>query len=114
MRNKIDFVTTDYDDLACHTGVTFIVDLLLSDYCSGLPDNLSGYTASMKIHGELETDVLATITGTISQPTKGIINFTIPAAATETYVPGMYYHQINLSIGSTVYRIGQGYFEVAI
>jgi hypothetical protein len=113
MRNRIDFVTTDCDDLSCHTGATFIVDLLISDFCSGLPDDLSGYSATMLIFDEDESVVIDTITGVIAEPRKGIVNFTIPADDTADYVVGMYNHQIDLTIATTVYRLGQGYFEVA-
>lgn len=113
MKNRIDFVNSDLEDLSCHTGVNFIVDLQLADYCSGLPDNLTGYTAQLIIYDDDDTDPIDTITGTISTPTNGQISFNIPAATTATYTAGMYHHHIQITISSTVYRIGQGYFEVS-
>jgi len=122
--NTIDFVKTDFDDLACHTGVTFDVNIRMLEECTGLPDNLAGYTAILKIMDEDEnilvgltgpsgaTGIIGSITGSITDPAKGIINFNIPATVTENFTLGNYYHQIEAMIGSTVYRIGQGDFEV--
>ena len=122
--NTIDFVKTDFEDLSCHTGVTFEVNLRMVEACTGIPDDLSGYSAVLKIMDEDEniitgltgpsgaTGIIGSITGSITDPEKGIINFTIPASVTNNFTLGMYYHQIETVIGSRVDRIGQGSFEV--
>ena len=111
--NTIDFVNTDIADLACHTGVTFSVDLHVTQGCTGLPDNLAGYSAKLLVYNGVETVVIATITGTITDPTNGLVNFTIAASATALLVIGLYSHVIELTIGTTVYRVAQGSFEVS-
>ena len=110
--SKLDFVETDFEDLSCHTGATFNYDLLVTQQCSGLPNNLAGYTARMVIFDELESVVIDTITGTIATPTNGTINFNIPATTTENYTIGLYLYHLELLISSTVTRLGQGFFEV--
>lgn len=110
--NKIDFVESDCDDLACHTGTTFSVDILNMEECDDLPYDLTGYTAEMLIFDTVETAIIDTIVGTIPFPAKGTINFTIPAATTINYVVGMYNHHIEIKISSSVYRIAEGFFQV--
>lgn len=111
MKTKIDFVNTDLEDLSCHTGATFLVDVRLSEICTGLPDDLTGYTARMVIL-DSEYQTVATITGSITEPTKGLVSFQMSTTETEALIVGMYKHQIELIQGSTIYRIGQGDFEV--
>jgi hypothetical protein len=110
---NLDFITTDCEDLACHTGVTFEADLLFTNECSGVPDDLTGYTCSMKIYYGVETAILDTITGDMTQADNGLVSFSIPASKTQTYDTGIYKHNIDLTLGSTVYRIAQGFFEVS-
>lgn len=112
MNSKIDFVRTDLDDLSCHTATTFEINVRLIDNCTGVPDNLTGYTARMVIYDTSEISPISTISGTISTPTNGIINFLIPATTTDDYIEGMYNHYIEILISGRVDRIGYGYFEV--
>jgi hypothetical protein len=112
MRNKIDFVETDLNDLSCHTGVTFEVDILLTDYCSGIPNNLSGYSAMMLVYDVLESEDIIGITGSIMEPEKGIINFHLSPTQTNTLDVGNYVHHIDISNNTNTYRICQGTFEV--
>lgn len=112
MSNKIDFVYNDFCDLACHTGVTFIVDLQSISDCTNEANDLSGYTASLLIYNEYESVVIDTITGSILEPQKGIIHFEISASITQNYVVGVYKHHIEITSGTIVYRIAQGNFEV--
>ena len=113
MSSNLDFVTTDIADLGCHTGVTFSIDLLVTQRCTGLPDNLTGYTARLLVYNVVETVVIASVTGTIASPTTGLVVFTIAASATALLPIGLYSHVIELTIGTTVYRIAQGDFEVS-
>lgn len=108
----LNFVKTDLEDLSCKTGVSFIIDLRITEQCTNLPDDLTGYSAVLKIFDENENVIIDTITGSITEPEKGIVSFNIPAYQTETYPVGMYYHHIELTIDTAVYRIGEGYFEV--
>ena len=110
--SNLDFVETDFDDLSCHTGATFNVDILITQKCTSTPDDLSGYTARLVIFDSLESEVIDTITGTIATPTNGIVNFNIPATTTAGYVIGLYSYHIELLISTTVTRLGQGFFEV--
>ena len=110
---KIDLVTTDCEDLACHTGATYLLDLQVIDECNDIPDNLAGYSARMLVYDEVETTVIATVPGTITEPKNGIIHFEIDADDTDDLTVGMYSHIIEISIGTMVYRIANGYFEVA-
>lgn len=111
--SNLNFITTDCDDLACHTGVTFECDLLFQEDCSDVPQDLTGYTCELKIYDTVETNVIDTISADMAEADRGIVSFIIPASTTTNYTTGMYKHQINLSIGSNVYRVAQGYFEVS-
>lgn len=111
--STIDFVKTDCGDLSCHTGATFEADLLFESDCENVPDNLTGYNCSMKIYYGVETAILDTIVGDMSRSDNGLVSFLIPASKTATYLPGMYKHQIELTLGDNVYRIAQGFFEVS-
>lgn len=115
MTTRIDFVRTDVDDLACHQGASFIVDMSVIVECSGLPLNLTGYSAALSIV-ETEVDgtetVIDTIAGTISNPADGSINFEIPPEDTEDYEVGIYSYFLELTVGATVYREAYGIFEV--
>lgn len=110
--NIIDFVKSEFEDLSCHTGITFFVEIRMVDECSNIPDDLTGYSATLKIYTETSETAAYSISGTISTPTSGIISFTAAASATANYTVGMYRHQIDLTIGTTVYLIAQGRFEV--
>jgi hypothetical protein len=109
--NSLDFVETDCTDLACHVGTTFIVDIQVLQECNDLPDDLTGYTALMHVYDE-DDSTIADITGVISDPESGEIHFELAATATALLTVGVYNHHINLTIGSTVYRIAHGKFEV--
>ena len=110
--NTIDFLKTDCTDLACHIGATFLIDMIVMQECSGLPDNLFGYTATMVVYDDDAT--VTTLTGVIETPSSGIIHFEISATETDELAVGLYKHYINLTSGSTIYRVSEGYFEVTI
>lgn len=113
MRNKLDFVETDCDDLACHQGTTFEIHLRIVDYCTGVPDDLTNYSATLTIYNSDNT-VYDTVSGSITEPTKGLISFVISPSETANYIIGLYSHTINLSNGINNYRIGEGSFEVVL
>jgi len=81
----------------------------MTDY----PVDLTGYTATLKVYDEVETVSVINVTGTITAPKTGVIQFTISPAATGALTKGMYSHVINLSIGSNIYRMAYGTFEVS-
>ena len=124
--NNIDFIKTDFEDLSCHTGATWHVDILLMQKCSNIPNNLTGYSARMNIFPTDETVITGNtgatgitgptgiyVSGTIDNPIDGSVSFLIPASETENYAEGIYDHHIELLIDSTVQRIGSGKFEVS-
>jgi hypothetical protein len=112
--HKIDFVTTDCDDLGCHTGATFLVNLFCYQSCgSELPVDLTGYTANLIIFETTEDDETLNVTGTIAHPDNGQIQFLISPDDTADLELGDYNHIINLTIGSNVYRVSYGKFEVS-
>jgi hypothetical protein len=111
--NTVDFVETDCADLACHQGVTFLVDALVYQGCSGLPDDLTGYTARMLVFDGIETEVIIDIPGTIDPLHKGVIHFQVAAATTQTLPIGMYSNNIEItSSGGIVYRLSSGAFQI--
>jgi hypothetical protein len=112
MTANLDFVKTDCEDMSCHTGTTFNLDLISTGECKDTPYDLSGYTASMLIFDTIETVVIDTIVGTFPDRARGLVNFNIPAIDTHDYVVGMYNYHIELSISTSVYRVAEGYFEV--
>lgn len=111
--SNLNFITTDCEDLACHTGNTFEADLLFQEDCSDVPQDLTGYTCELKIYDTVETNIIDTVLADMSEADRGIVSFIIPATTTENYTIGMYYHQINLSIAANVYRVAQGYFQIS-
>jgi len=112
--SKLDFVSSDCEDLACHTGSTFLVTVQCFQACiTDLPIDLTGYTATLKVYDEVETVSVINVTGTIADPKTGIIQFLISPASTSLLTIGMYSHIINLSIGSNIFRMAYGTFEVS-
>lgn len=110
---QIDFVQSECGDLACHQGVTFLVDCLVYQGCNGRPDDLTGYTARMLVFNQVETDVIIDIPGTIDPDSKGVIHFEVSATVTATLPLGMYQQNIEItSVGGIVYRLSSGLFEI--
>jgi hypothetical protein len=111
--HKIDFVTTDCEDLGCHTGATFLVTLYCFQSCgSDLPVDLTGYTADLIIYEVTESTPTLTVSGTIANPANGLIQFLISPDDTGDLEIGEYSHVINLNIGTNVFRTAYGKFEV--
>ena len=111
--DTIDFVKTDCSDLSCHTGVTFIVDMIVYQECGELPDDLTNYTARILFYNEIETTIIVNIVGSITEPAKGKIHFEISATNTALLPIGMYSHHLEItSIGGVVYRLAEGAFEI--
>ena len=113
---KIDFVKTDCDDLSCHTGVTFMLDCLYVQKCTSIPNNLQGYAAVIKVFDTVddkpEITLIAEIDGVISAPASGVIHFEMSATDTDKLIIGSYSYHMELMIGTTVYRVAEGIFEV--
>jgi len=114
---NIDLVKTDCDDLSCHTGVTFLLDCLYVQSCTNLPNDLTGYTAKIKVYNTVDDKpaltLIASIDGTISAPTSGMIHFEMSAIDTDKLAIGSYLYTMELTIGTTVYRVAEGTFEVS-
>jgi hypothetical protein len=112
--SKLDFVSSDCEDLGCHTGATFLVTVQCFQACiTDMPVDLTGYTATLQVYDEVETVSVINVTGTITAPTTGIIQFLISAHDTGHLTVGMYSYNINLSIGSNIFRMAYGTFEVS-
>jgi hypothetical protein len=111
----IDFVINDCDDLACHIGTTFTVDLQIIEECTGLPVDLTNYTAKLTVVAEGVATPILEIDGVISTPkTDGFINFTATPTETDELTAGMYSYYLNLTTGPMVYRECYGLFEVTL
>jgi hypothetical protein len=109
----IDFVETDCSDLACHKGVTFLVDCLVYQDCNNKPDDLTGYTARLLVFDEVETNVIIDIPGTINTTAKGIIHFQVGADDTDDLPVGMFSNNVEItSSGGIVYRLSSGAFQI--
>lgn len=115
MTSRIDFVVSDCEDLACHVGSTFVVDLFLQEDCTDLPIDLTGYSAAISIVEEVDgvDTVIETITGVIDNPPDGSIHFELSADDTADLEIGRYWYYLTLTIGTTIYREAHGTFEVA-
>jgi len=114
--SNLDLIETDCEDNSCHIGTTFYTDIYFTQSCSkdGLPVNLAGYSAEMIVVNSLTSDEIVTITGIITTPADGLINFTLTPTQTDDLEVGIYNYFVNLSIASNVYRVLQGKFEVKI
>jgi hypothetical protein len=111
--NQIDFVKTDCEDYAMHTGVDFIVNMQVTQYCNNLPNDLTGYTGVIRVFDKIETAIVTTISGVVTDALNGVIMFRKTAAETNTLTVGSYSHQIELtSSGGVVYRISEGSFDI--
>lgn len=113
MSIRLDLVTTDLEDNACHIGTTFIVDLAILNECTELPCNLNGYTATMRIYDKIDETIILTIAGSIDEALTGVISFEIDVAESSNLIAGLYSHHIEASIGTNIYRFATGDFEVA-
>ena len=110
---KIDFVATDCEDLACHTGATFLVNMACIQGCnSQTPVDLTGYTATLQVYDGTEATSIIDVTGTISDPSSGNIQFLIAPDDTSDLEIGDYSYNLNLAIGDNIFRVSQGIFEV--
>ena len=108
----LDLVISDCEDLSCHTGVTFILDILVTQNCSGLPNDLTGYSAKLTVFDTIDTDIMVEIPGVIAQPVSGVIHFELSAVDTSELLPGQYSYHLEIYQDTMVYRLSQGAFEV--
>lgn len=112
--STIDFVQTDCQDLAMHTGVTFLADCLIYQACNNLPNDLTGYTARLLVFKDTDSDIILDIPGTVDISAKGIIHFQVDASVTAVQPIGMYQNHVEItSSGGTVYRLSSGAFEIS-
>lgn len=111
--SQLDLVKTDCFDLAMHTGVTYIFKMSVISECSGLPNDLTGYSARLLVYDGIETNEIVEIIGTITDAENGEVLFELSAEDTSDLDVGMYSYNIELtSSGLVVYRIAQGKFQI--
>lgn len=112
--NTIDFVRTDLSDLACHTGVSFVVDLRVAESCTDEPNDLTGYTAELRVFDETEDNQIVAISGSIAHPETGEIHFELTPTQTSDIELGLYTYVLEImNVGGVIYRLSQGDFEVS-
>jgi hypothetical protein len=114
--SNLDLIDTDCGDNSCHIGTTFSTDIYFTQSCSkdGLPVDLTGYSAEMIVVDSLTLVEIISITGVITTPKDGLINFTLSPTQTDDLEVGIYKYFVNLAIDLNVYRVLQGSFEVRI
>ncbi len=103
-------------DIVCDQGATFSRVFTWQD-STGLPVNLTGYTARMQVRATIDSAStllsLTTENGGISLGgTAGTVTITASATQTAAVAAGCYVYDIELVIGSTVVRLVQGQFTV--
>jgi hypothetical protein len=114
--SNLDLIQSDCIDYAIHIGATFSIDMYFTQGCdqNGLPVNLTGYSAQLVIIDQITKNIIETITGTISNPLLGVINFELSSSETEDLIENIYDYFLNLSFSGKVYRVANGKIEVAL
>ena len=102
-------------NIICEQGATFQRNLLWQS--NGVPNDLTGYTARMQVRTDYaSTTIVVELTTENSRislgGTAGTIALTIPATITAALTPAVYVYDLELIIGSIVYRLVQGKFSV--
>lgn len=101
-------------NMVCAKGATFTKRLTWS--IDGIPVDLTGYTAHMQARDKYSSPTaiftLSTSDGSIVLDDEGNIDLTIDADVTETFVPKDYVYDLELEVGTEVYRIIEGKFIV--
>lgn len=103
-------------DFICDQGATFRRIITWQD-STGLPVNLTGYTARMQVRATIDSGStllsLTTENGGIDLGgTAGTVTLTATATQTAAVAAGCYVYDIELVINSTVVRLVQGQFTV--
>jgi hypothetical protein len=111
--STLDLMQDDCSDYAIHIGATFSLDMYFTQGCSsdGLPVNLTGYSAEMIIIDQITKAEIETITGVITDPLTGLVNFELTPTETEDLAEGIY---LDLSFNGKIYRVATGKVEVKI
>jgi hypothetical protein len=99
----------------CEQGATFNLPLQWND-STGNGVNLSGYTAKMQVRTDLDSTSplveLSTANGRIALTITGGITLTIDATTTGAFAIGQYVYDLELTSGTNVFRLLQGFFVV--
>lgn len=103
-------------DIVCDQGATFSRVFTWQD-STGLPVNLTGYTARMQVRATIDSaSILLSLTtensGIALGGAAGTVTVTATATQTAAVAAGCYVYDIELVIGSTVVRLVQGQFTV--
>lgn len=113
-----NFINTDRYSAAAQRGVTFISTIYTYQQCDNKPNNLFGYRPLLTVKENFETEdkiiecSIANGRAEIDAP-RGLINFIISAADTQTLPLGMFVYEITLvSADDLVFRLCFGKFQV--
>lgn len=103
-------------DIVCDQGATFSRVFTWQD-STGLPVNLTGYTARMQVRDTIDAaNILLTFTtengGITLGAEAGTVTVTATAATTASIGIGCFVYDLELINGATVYRLLQGAFTV--
>lgn len=114
--STLNLMQDDCSDYAIHIGATFSLDMYFTQGCTSYdtPVNLTGYSAEIIIIDQITKAEVETITGTISTPLSGLINFELTPTETEDLIEGVYSYYLDLSFNGKIYRVASGKIEVTI
>ena len=104
-----------YDNFIIQKGATWESAIYWKDP-NGNPINLSGYTARFQVSSEYGGTValeLTSASGITITPSEGKIYINASATQTASLLVGTYYYELELVIGSNVYRILEGQIKVS-
>lgn len=99
----------------CEQGATLNLPLQWNDG-TGNGVNLSGYTAKMQVRSAQDSATsvleLSTANGRIALTNTGSITLLVDATTTGALAIGQYVYDLELTSGTTVYRLLEGFFIV--
>jgi len=113
-----NYINTDRYSAAAQRGVTFISSIYTYQQCDNRPNNLFGFLPFLTIKKNFETEdkiIECSIANGRAEinAERGLINFIISAADTNTLPIGMFIHEITLlSADNLVFRLAYGKFQV--
>lgn len=99
----------------CEQGATLDLPLQWND-STGAGVNLSGYTAKMQVRASQDASTslleLSTANGRIVLTNTGSITLLVDAVTTGALAIGQYVYDLEMTSGTNIYRLLQGFFVV--
>ena len=94
-------------DITIEQGSDFSLQLTVQD--GGSAKNLTGYSVRGQIRSTVDAATIAAeFTGTIINPTGGILTIRLPYTTTDDIAPGLYYYDVEIYTAGSVQKLIKG------